>query len=38
MPWTYARLPPLHRFMDGRVKPGHDVERLVQTNWKPLYA
>jgi hypothetical protein len=24
--------------MDGRVKPGHDVERLVQTNWKPLYA
>jgi hypothetical protein len=20
--------------MDGRVKPGHDVEGLVQSNWK----
>jgi hypothetical protein len=34
MPWTYVRLSPLHCFMDGRVKPGHDVDGLVQTNWK----
>jgi hypothetical protein len=48
MPWTYVRLLPLHRFMDGWVigersdavlrtaKPGHDVDRPVQTNWKAL--
>jgi hypothetical protein len=30
----YVRFPPLHRVMDGRVKPGHDVDTLVQTNWK----
>jgi hypothetical protein len=29
-------LPSQHRFMDGRVKPGHDVDGLVQTNWKAL--
>jgi hypothetical protein len=33
----YVRLPPLHCFMDGRVKPGHDVERLGQDNWKRRY-
>jgi hypothetical protein len=24
----------LRKKMDARVKPGHDVERLVQANWK----
>jgi hypothetical protein len=36
--WTYVRLPPLRCFMDGRVKPGHDVDGLVQTNWKRFSA
>ena len=33
---TDGRLPPLRRFMDGRVKPGHDVDGVAQTNWKAL--
>ena len=33
----YVRFPPLHRFMDGRVKPGHDVDGLAQINWKAPY-
>jgi hypothetical protein len=44
----YVRFPPLHRLMDGRVigersdavlrtaMPGHDVDGLVQTNWKAV--
>jgi hypothetical protein len=35
----YQFLPPPSqlRIMDCRVKPGNDVDRLVQPNWKALY-
>ena len=32
----FAGLSLSHHLMDARVKPGHDVERVAQADWKTL--